>query len=79
MGNDKWKHRSHDSWSRTFSREKNATPKWWGDARGGVATINTAATVVGNMAMAGTGTILFSVANAFTGTKNLGNSRKWRL
>jgi len=70
---------SHDSWSRTYAREKKATPKWWGDARGGVTIINTGFTVLGNMAMAATGTVLFSVANATTGRKNLGRPRKWRF
>lgn len=64
---------SHDSWSRTYSREKNATPKRWGWARGGVATINTAATWTGDAIMTITGTALFSTTNALAGM------RRWKL
>jgi RHS repeat-associated protein len=70
---------SHDSWSRTFSREKNATPKRWGWARNGVATINAAATWTGDAIMTVTGTILFGANVALTGTKNLNKPHKWRL
>ncbi len=70
---------SHDSWSRTYKREKKATPKWWGDARNGVATLNTIGTWTADAVTTITGTVLFSVANAITGTKNLDKPKKWRL
>lgn len=72
---------SHDSWSRTYKREYNATPKWWGDARPFVATLNTAGTWIAQANMAITGTVLFSLANVINGkaTKNWDKPDKWRL
>ena len=60
---------SHDSWSRTYKREKKATPKSWGDARGLVAGFNTAGTVIANAALSISGTILFGTANILSGLK----------
>jgi RHS repeat-associated protein len=70
---------SHDSWSRTYKREYNATPEWWGDARSTVATINSIGTWTADAIMTVTGTVLFGFANLTTGTKNWDKPDKWRL
>ena len=67
MGNAKSSSFSHDTWSRNHKREYNATPRKYGDARGGVAVINTIGTTFGDAIMTVTGSILFSTANVISG------------
>lgn len=87
MGNAKSTAFSSDTWSRNHKREFNAVGRKCGDARDVCATVNTLGTTFGDAIMASTGIVLFSLANAISGTqvriqkglKNLNKPGKWRL
>ncbi|WCL50986.1 hypothetical protein [Leptospira sp. GIMC2001] len=79
---------SHDTWSRNYKREWNATKGSCRDTRDLFATVNTIGTTVGDAAMALMGMILFSIANSIIRLqrginrnryKNSNIARKWKL
>jgi RHS repeat-associated protein len=88
MGQAKTAAFSHDTWSRNYKREWEATGKSCRDARDICATVNTIGTTIGDAAMAATGMILFSIANTVTGIQrgvnknrynNSNRPRKWKF
>jgi hypothetical protein len=68
MGQAKTASFSHDSWSKTYKREWDATKRSCRDARDLCGTVNTIGTVVGNAVTTIVGSTIFSIANAISGT-----------
>jgi hypothetical protein len=75
MGQAKTAAFSHDTWSRNYKREWNATKRSCRDARDLCATVNTIGTTVGDAVMAITGSVLFSIANTITGVGTIPKAR----
>ncbi|MCZ8238038.1 MAG: hypothetical protein O9346_15335, partial [Leptospiraceae bacterium] len=67
MGQAKTASFSHDSWSKTYKREWDATKRSCRDARDLCATVNSIGTVTGNAIATIVGSTIFSIANAITG------------
>jgi len=75
MGQAKTASFSHDTWSRNYKREWNATKRSCRDARDLCATVNALGTTVADAVMTITGSVLFSIANVVTGVATIPKAR----